>query len=52
MYVDQPYMYFINLGQYLISVLLVAVVGGNATFFNEVVFVYHIIVSFYNAHLN
>ena len=47
-YVDQPYTYFccyINLGHYLISVLLVAVLGGNTTFYNEVVFVYHNIVS-------
>ena len=39
-YVDQPFCYYINLGHYLISVLLVAVLGGNATFCNEVVLVY------------
>ena len=35
MYVYQPYAYFccyINLGHYLVSVLLVAVLGGDATF--------------------
>ena len=35
MYEDQPYMYFcchINLGRYLISVLLIAALVGNATF--------------------
>ena len=40
-YVDQPYTYFccyINLGHYLIHISpLVAVLGGDATFCNEVV---------------